>query len=79
MDSNYTNHQKRMARIRILAEELHRKAALNTDRSRTRCIRIAQEIAGLLQTEDTHQRTLHVLSGKSIVERPERPEPTVDG
>jgi hypothetical protein len=77
--SNDTNHKKRMARVRILAEELHLKAPLNTGKSRTRCIRIAQEIARLLQAEDIHQRRLHVLRGKSMVERPEPPELTVDG
>jgi hypothetical protein len=61
--SNYaTNPEKRMARVRVLAEELHLKAALNTDKSRARCIRIAQEIAGLLQAEDAHRRRLYVTS-----------------
>jgi hypothetical protein len=43
-----TNANKRIARMRVLVNELSKKVYINTATSRTRCLRLAQESIGLL-------------------------------
>ena len=52
------NSPKRIARVSLLLKELTEKYELNTEQSRARCIKIAGDIAGLLDAEDRYQRRL---------------------
>ena len=52
------NSPKRIARVSVLLKELTEKYELNTEQSRARCIKIAGDIAGLLDAEDRYQRRL---------------------
>jgi hypothetical protein len=53
-----TNSEKRVARVRVLVDELRAKSgALADEKCRLRCVRIAEELLGLLQAEERHRRS----------------------
>lgn len=73
MPALLTNAEKRLARIRVLAEELRTKCkALDDAKARARCRTIALEIAGLIQAEDSHQRASTLIAKSRAPQRPHR-------
>ena len=68
-----TNAEKRMARVRVLVDELRAKSgALDDEKCRRRCLKIVDELAGLLQAEERHQRhTIPIAQAAHSVQKPE--------
>src|SRR5262245_42852637 len=64
-----TNSEKRLARIKLLAEELHEKCTVNDETTRARCRAIALDVAGLIQAEDAFQRASQWVEESKAIRR----------
>jgi hypothetical protein len=64
-----TDHDKRVVRVQRLADELHAKASIDTDKVRQRCLAIAQELTELFKAENRFHEAERKTENHSLIAR----------